>query len=144
MEAIGDSNLIPQEPEQAQQKTVKFDLNSGDFEEKLANQEMRLAELEAKQVEIKKNLEQMFCDIAEEKLKYRKVVDGIIEVREKLSRQIAAFDMNQQDEGNDKTGGIDRNLVKSIEDAIKFIKSFKLDVDKFVSEVLEEILAEES
>lgn len=134
MELIGDSNLVSQEPSN-NLEADKIELSSGDFKEKLANQEKRLVELETKRVEINEELEEMLCDIEKEKLKLRQAIDGIIVERDKISHEIAAFELNFQQDEESKNFGVSFN--DHVEEIGDNVGSVELDVDEVRSEEIE-------
>lgn len=90
MEAIGDSPLVDDleavKADEKQKKSVEFERNLEDFGKVLEEEENRLMKLEEKRLKLMKEIEELSEDIKEEKARYRKAIDDVIDEREKISR----------------------------------------------------------
>lgn len=85
---IGDSSLVEaQTVYKMSEESVEFERNLDEFKKTLEVEEARLASLEAQRVKIQKEIEEMFQEVKEEKLKLRQSLDNAIDERERIFRK---------------------------------------------------------
>jgi hypothetical protein len=86
MEAAGgDSSAISDS--KIQSDSIEFERNLDKLKTSLEEEDERLARLEEKRLKILNELEEMYCDIQEEKLQYRKIIDLLVEERDNMAHE---------------------------------------------------------